>query len=119
MTTVYSILFQGKEKLDQVSVCTTITSETDKRIIVKNALNHIKNVRGDKNWIFKEISSVSVTPENQETPIMQFPDISLDKNFLIKVIVENKDKNLYAHSQKYLDKNCCKYIESKLYENRT
>jgi len=119
MTTVYSILFQGKKDLGQVSVCTSITDELNKETIVKDALQHIKNVRGDKDWMFKEISSVSVTPKTVKTPKMNFPRIDLDENFLMKVIVNNKDKDLYAASQKYLDKNHCKFIESKIYENRT
>ena len=53
MTTVYSILFQGKKDLGQVSVCTSITDELNKETIVKDALQHIKNVRGDKDWMFK------------------------------------------------------------------
>lgn len=119
MSTVYSILFTSKQEPGKVAMCTHLTDQTNRSVIISTALSFIEKTKGDKDWVFKEMSGISInTPVKPKATNNEMLDISLDKNFLLKSIVDNKDKGLYASAQKYLSPVHCKYIESKLYENR-
>ena len=122
---IFSIALNSVEE-PIVRTLSTNVSETVEKAIA-SAVETSNKIFGNKTWVVVLSNGIDVQIPQMDALQKEIKDISkeiieelgteeefLDKNWLLKTIIANKDKTLLKASKKYLNKEDVLYINSKI-----
>lgn len=118
---IFSIALNSVEE-PVVKTLSTNVSETIEKAISK-AVENSNKIFGNKTWVVTLSNGIDVQLPQIDALKKEIDEMNeeflneeefLDKNWLLKTIIANKDKALLKASKKYLNKEDVLYINSKI-----
>ena len=106
---VYSIYYQSSLYPEKVALGSIIAEDQYKASSM--GMEELTKQQGNLNWNIKLINSIDLN--NVKIPIKEEP-IKETKNWIIKTIIDNKDKKLKNAVKKYLTQNELLFINDKI-----
>lgn len=118
---IFSIALNSVEEPVVKTLSTNVSETIEKAISL--AVENSNKIFGNKTWVVTLSNGIDVQLPQIDALKQEIKEISevvfdeeefLDKNWLLKTIIANKDKALLKASKKYLNKEDVLYINSKI-----
>lgn len=112
----YSTLFHSTLQPERFAMSTVIADNPDEAMVKMS--NSLLSLYGNLGWMASLTNVVDLTgqmPAPNTTPhILEIKPVDYDKNWLMKCIVDTRDKVLFNAAKKHLKEPDIAYLKSKL-----